>query len=552
MKSSTPILSILAATVLMTVLPACGSLGPGKTKQVHKSPDVEADAIHIEPGDEIITYRDYANPPAPKAPAPKAMSAPAPVAKSYGNGLLEAHLYVPTGSRSTSALHLLKIVPAEVNAGEAFDIKFIVTNLSDLSLDNVLISDPLPTGFKVSKTDPSFPASAISKGEWMVGTLGPKQQKTITITGTAGAGAGSLASCADVEYDTSICLATNVVQPALKLTAKGPAEVSLCDDICIDYMVVNSGTGNANNVMVTGTFPAGLTDKSGRTTLNQNVGTLAAGQSKNFSVCLKGSKTGAFSNSAVAKANGGLTANSNVVNTTIRQAKLSIALDCTQNAYLGRNGRFELTVANTGNATATGAVAEAVVPSNMHFVSATNGGRLSGGKVTWALGNMAAGAKQTMSYTAEARTAGTATSTATLNAGCADSVSATCQTRISGIPALLVEVVDERDPVLVGETETYTITVTNQGSAAGTNINVMCNLPDGQAYVSATGNTAGSASGQTVKFAPVSSLAPKATATWKVVVRATKAANVRFKVTVTSTELGSRPVEETEATTLYE
>lgn len=547
MKTSTPVLSLLAAAVLMTVLPSCGSLGPGKSKQVHTSPDVEADAKHIEPGDEIITYRDYENPPAPKPAAPKA--APAPVAKS---GWLSANLYVPTGSKSTSALHLLKMVPAEVTAGECFDIKFVATNLSSNSLDNVVINDPMPKGFTVKSTDPSFPATAISKGEWMVGTLGPGQQKTITINGCAGSGVGSLASCADVEYDTSICLATNVVQPALKLVATGPAEVSLCDNIRVDYTVTNTGTGNASNVMVTGTYPAGLTDNAGRTTLNQNVGTLAAGQSKSFSVTLKASKTGSYSNSATAKANAGLTAASNAVKTNVSQAKLTVSMTGTQSAYLGRNGRFTINVGNTGNATAANAAVEATVPANMRFVSADNGGRLSGGKVRWSLGNLAAGGKKTLSFLAEARTAGSGSSMATFDADCADSVSASAKTNVSGIPALLVEVVDQVDPVLVGETEIYTITVTNQGSAAGTNINVTCSLPDGQAYVSSTGNTQGTASGQTVKFAPVSSLAPKASATWKVTVRATKAANVRFKVTVTSNELGSRPVEETEATTLYE
>ena len=62
---------------------------------------------------------------------------------------------------------------------------------------------------------------------------------------------------------------------------------------------------------------------------------------------------------------------------------------------------------------------------------------------------------------------------------------------------------------------------------------------------------AGSVEGRMVKFFPLSSLAPKAKAAWRVVVRAVSPGDVRFKVVLNVDQL-TRPVEETEATNLYE
>ncbi len=69
-------------------------------------------------------------------------------------------------------------------------------------------------------------------------------------------------------------------------------------------------------------------------------------------------------------------------------------------------------------------------------------------------------------------------------------------------------------------------------------------------FVSASGETETSAVDGTISFQPLDSLAPGARATWKVVVRAVDAGDVRFRVTMDSDQL-TRNVEETEATNFY-
>jgi hypothetical protein len=132
-----------------------------------------------------------------------------------------------------------------------------------------------------------------------------------------------------------------------------------------------------------------------------------------------------------------------------------------------------------------------------------------------------------------------------------DVVSDSSETEVTGIPAILLEVIDLEDPDEVGTTETYVITVTNQGSADDSGIRVVCTLEPNQEYVSSTGPTTGAARGNVITFQPLRVLPPKQQAVWRVTVRNVKAGDVRFTTTMTSDNL-TRNVEETEATNVYE
>jgi len=105
--------------------------------------------------------------------------------------------------------------------------------------------------------------------------------------------------------------------------------------------------------------------------------------------------------------------------------------------------------------------------------------------------------------------------------------------------------------VEVGSTTTYLVTVSNEGSAADSNIRIVCMLDDKLQYVSSAGATAGSLMGKTVSFAPLQRLEPKTKATWRVIVKGVQAGDVRFRVTMHTDEL-ALPIEEMEATHIYQ
>jgi uncharacterized repeat protein (TIGR01451 family) len=153
--------------------------------------------------------------------------------------------------------------------------------------------------------------------------------------------------------------------------------------------------------------------------------------------------------------------------------------------------------------------------------------------------------------TIQATRTGMMRNVASVTATCSGTTQAEARTQVVGIPAILLETVDLEDPIEVGANETYQITVTNQGSADGTNIRVVCTLPAEMDYVRSDGPTRATAVGKTVTFAPLARLAPKAKAVYRVVAKGTKAGDVRFKVELNSDQMTS-PASETESTHIYE
>lgn len=484
--------------------------------------------------------------PAP-APAPAAKPAPAPAPKPVAAGMVKSAVALPTGDRATSGLLIEKVAPASVTLNKSFDYTITVTNLTDVDLSNVQIMDMPPSTFKLSSADPRADVSE-GKLTWSLGNMPARSSKTITISGSASA-IGTLTNCATGSYDIVVCVATQVVQPAIEITKTITPNVMLCDPIDYKVVVTNPGTGPATNVVVVDDLPAGLETASGSKQVKFDVGTLAAGQSRELIAKLKATTTGKFESPATVTADAGLTAKADAA-VSVMAPKLAITKTAPERTFLGQAITYNINVKNTGNGDANNTIVTETLPAGATFVSASDAGTSSAGSVVWKIGTLKAGAEKNFTVSLRADTKGTLKNTASADADCADAVSAAASTNVEGIPAILLEVIDQADPVAVGDSTTYLVTVTNQGSAVGTNIKIVCNLEQQAEFVSGTGDTAVTARGKTITMAPVASLAPKAQASWKVVVKAVGEGDVRFAVQMTSDQI-TRSVDETEATNFY-
>ncbi len=460
-----------------------------------------------------------------------------------------ARMAFPTGEVRTSAILLHQVMPGEVVRGQDFDFTYHVTNLTSSELQNVIVTLNSKSNLEISESDPRANNSG-GDMVWALGNFAPKETKIIHLTGMANK-VGQASDCITVSYNNFLCATLNVVEPALALTKTATERASQCDDIVFRFTVKNTGTGAANNVVITDTLPEGVAMANGSRNVNIPVGTLGSGESKTYEVKAKASSTGTFRNTANATADGGLTAESGSTSTVIVAPELALSSKCSETQFLGRNMTFGYTLENVGSGEATTTTASATIPAGTSLVRASEGGRVSGNRVVWDFGTLAKGAERDFSITVLASDAGEYTSSAVANASCAESVEDSCTSGVKGIPAVLLEVVDITDPVEVGGQTTYVITVTNQGSAEDTNVRVVATLPDEQAYVGSTGTTAGTVNGQRISFSPVGTLEVGGVASWRITVRADAGGDVRFRLEMTSDNLTS-PVIETEATNLYE
>ncbi len=221
---------------------------------------------------------------------------------------------------------------------------------------------------------------------------------------------------------------------------------------------------------------------------------------------------------------------------------------CPSLRYVGREAVFELGVMNRGSAPALNVVVVDTLPAGVEFLNADQNGQREGNNVVWRLGNLDPGQSRTLKVNVRCSQITTVRNRATVTY-CAES-SAECEFPVKGIPAILLECVDDPDPIEVGNQTTYTITVTNQGTETGTNIAIECTLPAEQEAVKTGGATQARVEGKSVTFAPLPTLAAGAKAVFTVTIKGIKEGDTRFRVNLKSDQIQS-PVMETESTHIY-
>ncbi len=465
----------------------------------------------------------------------------------------EPPVFIATGMTAKTWLApqitIQKDCPSVATIHDNFNYTITVSNPSQVATHNTTVTDNLPDGIEyVSSTPASSGGSNLS---WSLGTLEGGQSATITVT-VKGNRTGDFNNCASVSTSDNLsaedCCETKITAPALTIEKQCPSEVTICDTITHTIVVRNTGDSAATNVRVTDELPDGMATPNGETRLVFDGGTLNPGEAKQASFQVQAKRTGTFTNRASVTGDGGLAAEASCT-TTVRQPALVITKTGPSERFIGRAAEYEITVTNSGDAAANNTVLTDQLPGNVEFISASDGGAVSGRSVSWSLGTLAPGASKTVKLNVRPTSAGESRNTASARATCAEAEAAHVM-NVQGVPAVLLEVIDIEDPIEVGQNEVYEITVTNQGTAMDTNIRIVTTCPSEQQPLSGDGATPGTVSGQTVTFDALPSLAPKAKAVWRVTVKGTGVGDVRFKVSMT-TDQATVPVEETEATRIY-
>lgn len=441
-------------------------------------------------------------------------------------------LAYPTGDRATSTLLVEKIVPEEVRAGERYSYTIHVTNLSDQPLANVVI-DETASGIEIQP--PSRPGARPAKpGRWMIQRLEPGATKTFQATAIAKQ-VGTRSSCLTVDYTPRLCTEVDVVNPELALTKTGPRRAYACDELAYTYSISNTGSGTARDVEIYEPLPEGLTTADGKREVLIRVGDLSAGQTARRTVRLRAGHTGTFESRAMARSGTDQTT-SDVVATTVVQPELAVTVTGPDWQYIDEPITYTVTVKNVSD-----------VPARDTRLQLQANAPLD--RPEQALGTLAPGETRRIEVTLPG-TGEQAQLSATTRSTCAAPTTDRIATQIRGVPALRVGTVDTADPVNVGDTTTYIVTVRNQGSAPARDVEVTAELPEGMTLVDVQGPAPARQEGGQLVIGPLQ-LPPEKTAEWRVEMRAEEPGTQRFRTEVSSAFL-DRPVPDVEPTRVIE
>lgn len=465
------------------------------------------------------------------------------------DGMLHGTLDLSSGSNAGGAILVEKVMPSKVTVGKPFEYVLHMTNRSDCPLSDVVVSERFPEKYEMLKASPEAKVSGRT-AEWTVGELGPKGTRTLTIRGTAQEMRPMLA-CTKVTYVPMLCLGPETTVSGLKLTLEAPGQILLCDGIAEKIKIENTGTDFMEGIKISQALPEGLTTAEGKNSLEISAGKLAGKETKTFDVKLKAQKTGSYPHKVRAVASNGLSILAPAVATLVKQPVLKIAVSGPEKVFMTRDADFKITIENTGDANSANTTVAVKVPPSMKFVSASNGGSLSGDNVVWPLGVLAAPKAVSLSMVLKSIASGPAQLAATAKGVCCQEVSAAAKIDVLGIPAIHFEVTDTENPIQVGSKEKFRVTVTNQGSAPDTHIILKVDFEKNFDYVSSSGPTQAKAeSAKDIEFAPLASLAPGQKATWEIIAKAVEEGDHRASFHVKSDAL-DRPVEKVESTRVY-
>ena len=335
----------------------------------------------------------------------------------------------------------------------------------------------------------------------------------------------------------------------IALTKTLPPEVSVCEPFEMSLTVRNTSSQALTDVRVTDNLPDDWQTTTGKKTLDLAAGNLKPGEGMLFKIQLTASSPGRYENRARVSTAEGVSAEV-LAATMVHAPALEMVCTAPPQAQVRRPFNVCLSLKNTGTVIERKATLLLSISRGITVVNSTAGGTVSENNVSWEVNDLAPGAVREFCASLMATEPGQLSFVSKAQGSCAAPTETACETKLVGVAGILLEVVDLEDPVQVGDNVTYEIRVVNQGSAPLANIKLSCEVPEQQEFVSGEGPTPVSASGRSITMGTLPLLEPRNTVSWRVVVKAIAAGDVRFKTDLRSDEFAV-PIQEFEATQQY-
>lgn len=418
---------------------------------------------------------------------------------------------------------------SQAAVGSEIPYTITVTNTGAGDAKNVTLTDTLPEGLEYvdGSASPAPESAADGVITWKVDVpSGQSVTRTLKakVATTASAGAklenaveASNPSGGDPIVPSELPLievvdgSTGGNQPILGISKKADVDtVTSGDDLTYTITVTNTGTAEAKGVTVSDTLPAGLSYQSGGTydaktgAVSWTVDVPASGSTDCTLVAKVDAKAGSLSNTATATF-GDTQVKSEAVSTSVTSsggaAKAQLSIKKTTSvteASVGASIPYVITVTNTGDADAKGVTITDTLPVGLTYESSEPAGAVSadGKSVTWSV-DVPAGGEVKRQITAKVD-AGVSTGSQLANNVSVSDPEGGSPIEPSVDPPT-VDVIDptnkaniaiskvaSADTVVSGSQITYTIVVTNSGSADATDVKVSDALPTGMTLAAAT------------------------------------------------------------------
>ena len=397
------------------------------------------------------------------------------------------------------------------NVGDAISYTITLSNAGPDGATGVRVTDLLPAGVTFVSATPSQGAYVPGTGIWTVGAVNAGSPQTLVIQATV-TSPGPQTNAATITHadqfdpvttNNTTSVETTPQQSDLALAKSvSDATPNVGDTISYSVTLTNIGPAAATGVRVTDLLPAGLAFVSAAPSQGTydpapGLWTVGAVGTRPQTLIIRATVTSPDPQTNAAAITHADqfdpdTAN-NTASATQTPQRADLALAKTVNnaaPNVGATISYTVTLSNKGPDAATAAQVTDLLPAGVMFVSAApSQGTYNSVSGLWAVGSVTTSAPQTLVLTATVVAAGQIINTATItHANQFDpdpsNNSASAPETAEEVDLALAKTVDDPRPN-VGETITYTITLSNLGPNTATGVQVRDRLPRGVTFVSA-------------------------------------------------------------------
>ena len=443
------------------------------------------------------------------------------------------------------SVRLEKTVPSLVALNQDFSYNYVVTAKDKLK--KVIVKDQVPVGSTYVSSSPT--AQIIEDTVvWTLYNLERGEIVPLELVVNAST-ISDFSNQATVEAYAGASTTTSVGVPELTIQTTTILEsVLLNTNVPWNITIANTGTFFADNVVITNTLPDGLAHSSGESNQIIEIGQLIPGDSREIILDTTAIKAGKLCNLTVVTASNAESVEDEAC-INVLESGLEVYTEGPEKQFVGKTAIYTVDVANTGDIAFEDVIITNIAPPESELISA-EGAVIEGNTATWTA-DLGLGDEKSFEVELLVTKEGSFCNQASVSTVDSSLVKTdNACTEWGGYPALLIEVLDTKDPLIAGEETTYIVQIANQGTAADRNVKLDIQIPKGLSIMSIAGDTKGTISKNKISFDPYPILRAKEIIQFRVVAKAVDTGDLRFKARVSS-DLLKVPVPEEESTHVY-
>lgn len=445
-------------------------------------------------------------------------------------------ILVPGKMVVTSEIPGIRVItegPSEILIRELTQYEVRVENRGSIDATGVIVRTALPPWAEVTSHSVSVgsitPIGEESDGqvEWIIDSLpaGVVERLFVRIRAVK-PGAFDVATNWTSLPQTHSATIT-VREPKLSIEIEGPDEIIHGKTQKYRVRVMNPGDGMASNVMFTLAPDA---DDA----MEQPIGNIPAGKEVSFEIELTARDQGELKIQGTASGDLDLSARADK-SVAVASAKIDATLTGPPLKYQGTDAVYQLLVTNSGRAISESIAAEVRIPAGVEYLGGIESARVQGDRLIWNVKSLSPG--ESLNYELNCRMAQTGNHRLTFNCNGTAAGRATVglETVVEAIADLKLAVFDPPAPAAVGAEVTYEIVIDNRGSKAAENVRIVAQFGHGIEPLRIVGHAGDVVTGQ-VLFAPIERIEPASQVRMKIVAKADKPGDHRFRAEVRSGE----------------